>query len=146
MFPRAALLVIALATATASAMAQDLIATADGETSGIRIEITELSRSSGDILMMKFRLFNDTGEDFSFYSLMGSYDISSVSLIDAVGQQKYMVITDADGVCLCSTKLDKVANGKSLNLWAQFPAPPADVTEVSVVIPHFIPTDVPISD
>ncbi len=127
------------------ALAQEVIATLDGEASGVRIEITELSRTSGDTLTMKFRLLNDTGEDFGFYSLMGSYEVSALHLIDAAGKKKYLVITDSDGKCLCSTALDKVENGKALNLWARFPAPPIEVTEVSVVMPHFIPTDAPIS-
>ena len=128
------------------AVAQDVIATADGESSGIRIEITELSRSSGDMLTMKFRLFNDTGEDFSFYTLMDSYDVGAMHLIDAVGKKKYFVIRDSDDKCLCSTSIGSVENGKSLNLWARFPAPPIEVKEVSVVMPHFIPTDAPISE
>lgn len=135
-----------LVASSTGAFAQEVIATIDGETSGVRIEITELSRTSGDTLTMKFRLYNDTGENFAFYSLMNSYEVSSLHLIDAVGKKKYLVITDSDGKCLCSTALDMVENGKFLNLWARFPAPPIDVTEVSVVMPHFIPTDVPISE
>lgn len=42
--------------APAPSFAQDVIATADGETTGTRIEITELSRSSGDTVTLKVRL------------------------------------------------------------------------------------------
>ena len=137
---------VCLFASATGALAQEVIATLDGEASGMRIEITELSRTSGETVTMKFRLFNDTGEDFGFYSLMGSYDVSALHLIDAVGKKKYLVILDSSDNCLCSSALDKVENGKSINLWARFPAPPVDVTEVSVVMPHFIPTDTPISD
>jgi hypothetical protein len=33
-----------------------------------------------------------------------------------------------------------------MNLWARFPAPPAEVKEVSVIFPRFIPIDAPISE
>ena len=58
-----------------------------------------------------------------------------------------LVITDSDGKCLCSSSLKQESiAGKFLNLWARFPAPPAGVKEVSVVFPHFIPTDAPIGN
>jgi len=57
------------------------------------------------------------------------------------------VITDSGGTCVCSNNLTtKLEPGKSINLWARFPAPPAEVKEVSVIFPHFIPTDAPISE
>ena len=142
-FTGAALLIF---NAALPAQSQEIVATTDGETSGMRIEITELSRTSGDTVTLKYRLFNETGEDSSLYFLTDSDNVSGVHLIDAVGKKKYLVITDSDGNCLCSAKVGNVASGQYLNLWAKFPAPPADVMEVGVVFPHFIPTDAPISE
>lgn len=127
------------------AFAQEVIATADGESAGMRIEITELSRTSGDTVTLKYRLFNETGADSSLYFLTDRDNVSDVHLIDAVGKKKYLAIMDSDGKCLCSSGVGNVANGAFLNLWARFPAPPAEVTEVSIVFPRFIPTDAPIS-
>ena len=147
MFRHAVLLATFAATAAPGAFAQNAIATADGETTGIRIEITELSRTSGDTVTLKFRLINDSGEKASPYNLMENADLRAVHLIDASGKKKYMVIKDSDDKCLCTDSLsDPLETGKSMNLWARFPAPPAEVKEVSVVFPHFIPTDAPISD
>lgn len=148
MFCKTGLLAAALLLAvSASALAQEPIATADGETTGTRIEITELSRSSGETVTLKFRLINESGDNASPYGLMERGDVSNVHLIDAAGKKKYLVITDSDSKCVCSggltTQLD---SGKSMNLWARFPAPPAEVKEVSVIFPHFIPTDAPIAD
>lgn len=133
---------------TAAVPAQQApIATADGETSGTRIEVTELSRTSGDTVTLKFRMINDSGEAISPYELMDTSDVRHVHLIDAVGKKKYLVIADSDGKCVCSGDIShKLDAGKSMNLWAKFPAPPPEVKEVSVVFPHFIPTDAPISD
>jgi len=139
---------LALALATSAAPAQEAIATADGEQSGVRIDITELKRTSGDTLTMKFTLVNDSGEKVSPYGIFESVrsDVRNVHLIDAVGKKKYLTISDASGNCVCSGGVSHdLESGKSLNLWARFPAPPADVQEVSVVFPHFIPADAPIS-
>ena len=139
--------VILLLGAAAPALGQEPIATADGETTGTRIEITELSRSSGDTVTLKFRLINDSGDNASPYGLMEGGTVGNVHLIDASGKKKYLVITDTNDNCVCSGGLTTdLESGKSLNLWARFPAPPAEVKEVSVVFPHFIPTDAPISD
>jgi hypothetical protein len=136
-----------VAISAMGAFAQSAIATADGETSGTRIEITELSRTSGDTVTLKFRLVNDSGDTANPTQLMNGYDVQPVHLIDAAGKKKYLVIKDADGKCVCSSDLESsLDSGKSMNLWARFPAPPAEVKEVSVVFPHFIPTDAPIAD
>jgi hypothetical protein len=140
---------LAISLTTSAALAQGAIATADGEQSGVRIDITELKRTSGDTLTMKFTLVNETGEEAPGpYYLFGSvHDLRDVHLIDAVGKKKYLPIKDASNNCVCSGGLSgKLASGASMNLWARFPAPAADVKEVSVVFPHFIPTDAPISE
>ena len=139
-----------IAAAAPGAFAQNVIATADGETTGIRIDITELSRTSGETVTLKFRLVNESGESANpnqMLGVAGGNDIKEVHLIDAAGKKKYLVIKDSDGKCVCTGDLDsQLDSGKSINLWARFPAPPAEVKEVSVVFPNFIPADAPIAD
>jgi hypothetical protein len=139
----------ALALATSGALAQGAIATADGEQSGVRIDITELKRTSGDTVTMRFTLVNESGETVNPYDLFESVqsDVRNVYLIDAAGRKKYLTIMDATNNCVCSGGLShSLDNGKSTPLWARFPAPPAQVKEVSAIFPHFIPADVPISE
>ncbi len=129
------------------------LATVDGESPGVRIEIQELKRTSGDTLSLKFALINDSAQSFRFGSELAEssknvdyYSISGVNLIEGVGKKKYFVVRDTEGACLCSRGLDSVASKSRANLWAKFPAPPADVTKITVVVPHFTPMeDVPIS-
>lgn len=139
---------LALSLATSAALAQGAIATADGEQPGVRIDITELKRTSGDTVTMKFTLVNDSGSAVSPYDLFTNSQVKYVYLIDAAGKKKYLPIMDAEGDCVCSHDLGHNFPGdqNSMNLWARFPAPPAEVDEVSVVFPHFIPTDAPISE
>jgi hypothetical protein len=137
--------------ALAPAFAADPVAKTDGEKAGVRIEVVELKRSSGDTLTLRFNLVNDTGEafkpddyyfgDYKGYVNQDSGDLGAITLIDAVGKKKYFVVRDTDKNCLCSNDIPSV-NGKSrVALWAKFPAPPVDVKKISVAIPHFIPMD-----
>ena len=134
--------------------AQKPLGVADGETPGVRVEVTELKRVSGGMLNLKFVMINDSDQKVGFgYSFADrdheGIDISSIGgvhLIDAVGKKKYFVVRDAEKKCVCSQKLKDLQPKSRLNLWAKFPAPPEDVQKITVVIPHFQPIDdVPIS-
>lgn len=140
------ILVGAVATSLASASAQP-VAVADGEAAGTRIEITELQRSSGDTVTLKFTLINDTEQSINPYGMFNSSDLRGVYLIDAVGKKKYPTIMDAQNKCVCSGNLPGGLDpGKTMNLWAKFPAPPAGVNEVGVIFPSFQPVDAPLSE
>lgn len=131
-----------------------VLASADGEKSGVRVEVTELKRSSGDTVNLKFVLINDSDEQFAFYGhYLGDSAVRSdhksvggVHLVDPAGKKKYLVVRDAEEKCVCSTDLADAKPKTRVNLWAKFPAPPAGVQKISIVIPHFSPMDdVPIS-
>ena len=142
------------ATTPQVAATPNAIATADGEKPGLRVDILELKRSSGGTVMMKFTLVNNSKDDVGFGghwlgdSAVGDTDykaVGAVHLIDPVGKKKYFVMRDAEQKCVCSRDLGSVAAGEKTNLWAKFPAPPADVQKVSIVVPHFtLMDDVPI--
>ena len=130
------------------------IATADGDLPGIRVEIQELKRTSGDTVTLKFAMINDSDKEFKFGITFGeegksSYDyyiIGGVHMIDAAGKKKYFVVRDTEQQCLCSRNVNNIASKSRVPLWAKFPAPPADVQKITLVVPHFIPMDdLPIS-
>ncbi len=124
------------------------LATADGEKSGVRIEVLELKRTSGDTLSLKFNLINDSAEAFDFgYALIepgktNDYgSISGVNLIEGAGKKKYFVVRDTEGACLCSRGMSRVESKSRATLWAKFPAPPAEVSKITVIVPHFTPME-----
>jgi predicted secreted protein len=131
-----------------TAAVADAIAVADGERTGVRAEIMELKRTSGDVLTLRFTVVNEGSERLDIRHVLNERDASQIHLIDAANQKKYLVVRDSQNNCVCSEPgaasryLDP---GQALNLWARFPAPPAEVSEVSLVLPRFIPVDVPIS-
>ncbi|HEY6844024.1 MAG TPA: hypothetical protein VI391_07645 [Thermoanaerobaculia bacterium] len=143
----------ATATTTSAAPAAGAIASADGEKPGTRIDVTELKRTSGGTVSLKFVLSNNTSERFGLYRYLTTgqtsnddNDVSGITLVDPVNKKKYFVVTDTEKSCLCSRKVDHIDANSKLNLWAKYPAPPPDVQKISIEIPHFQPIDdVPIS-
>ncbi len=129
-----------------------VLASTDGDKPGIRVEVVELKRTSGDTVSLKFTMINDSDKDMSYGYDFGegsTSDINTVAgahLIDAAGKKKYFVVRDTENACLCSRGLDGIKQKSRANLYAKFPAPPDDVQKITVVIPHFTPMDdVPIS-
>ena len=135
-----------VAPSTPSAAA---IATADGENSGTRVEVTELKRSSDNTVTLKFAMVNDSDKPIGFGYDFGDKandikdhaSIGGVTLVDSAGKKKYFVVRDSDNSCLCSRAVKDIAPKSRANLWAKFPAPPDDVQKISIVIPHFAPMD-----
>lgn len=129
------------------------IATTEGETPGLKVEITELKRTSGGTLTLRFTMINESDKMFNFSDLAMPEDltgsghaIGSIHLLDPVGKKKYFVARDGEGNCVCSSRLVNLARGARINLWAKYAAPPDDVERISIVIPKFLPLeDVPVS-
>jgi hypothetical protein len=124
----------------------------EGAISGTRVDVTELKRTSGGTLTLRFTIVNDSktatldvGAVQAMLDLFGGYTIANVHLIDPVGRKKYFTAKDAEGKCVCSAYAF-VKPGERYNHWAKFPAPPDDVARLSIVIPTFAPVDdVPIA-
>jgi hypothetical protein len=142
----------AASPAAESVPAGPVLASTDGDKPGIRVEVVELKRTSGETVNLKFTMINDSDKDMSFGYDFGegsTTDISTIAgthLIDAAGKKKYFVVRDTENACLCSRGLASIKPQTRANLFAKFPAPPDDVQKITVVIPHFTPMDdVPIS-
>ncbi len=121
----------------AAQSARPVLASAGGETPGLRVDITELRRTSGDTVTLRMTIVNQSKD-----ALVAG--VFKAALIDLVGKRKYFVARDSANACVCSGS-PYVSAGKSLNVWAKFSAPPADVERVTVEMPGFMPAeDVPI--
>ncbi len=125
------------------------IATADGEKSGTRVEITELKRSSDNTITLKFVMVNDSDKGIGFGYDFGDREneikdhssVGGINLVDSTGKKKYFVVRDTENNCLCSRGVKDIAPASRANLWAKFPAPPDDVQKIGIFIPHFGPID-----
>jgi outer membrane protein OmpA-like peptidoglycan-associated protein len=74
--------------------------------------------------------------------------LSGVTLVDQRNRKRHLVLRDERGLCLCSAWSGTSAQRGSTNrFFAQFPAPPASVSQMSVQVPQFPSIDsVPLRD
>ena len=139
-------LITSLASLSASASAIAAEFSAEGQTPGVKIVVREVKRDAAATVTLRFQLVNDGTGTFKTYGVLGElFSLDKVTLIDAGNKKKYLVVADAEKHCVCSELKDDVKPGTRFNLWAKFPAPPADVAKIAVVVPGFEPVDVPIT-
>lgn len=129
-----------------------------------RVELLSLERVAGEAVVARFRLTNESDEDYPIMTSLtgdgarnrdspGSVDtraISAVSLLDERNSKQHFPLDRADGQCLCTRYHpfpESVKAGGSRELIAAFPAPPEDVRSMGVLFPHAPPfLHVPITD
>src|SRR5438067_1900261 len=147
--PPAAAPATTAAAAAPAAAAPAGIASADGETSGMKVVVQELKRTSGGTISMKFTITNGTDKRTRGGNEFGDKDheyidyntVGGVQLVDEAGKKKYFVVRDTAGKCVCSQGIKEISPGETVNLWARFPSPPDAVQKITVIVPHFQPMD-----
>ncbi|MBO0880155.1 MAG: OmpA family protein, partial [Mycobacterium sp.] len=117
------------------------------------VELTALSRTSGNTVTGQFRVSNDSSGELElgtalFDSTSQNYTTANgIGLLDGTGNKLYLPLSTTDNRCLCSDLSGKVLPpGGTADLYAVFPAPPGGVARVSVTMPLTVPIqDVPIA-
>lgn len=119
---------------------------------GGKVKLVELKRTSGDTVTLKFQLINDGKGKLSkdvFGGNTTGWNTSQVTLLDMQNKKKYLVMRDSEDHPLTSYgnyQNHEVEAGAVVNFWAKFQAPPTSVTKVTVEIPQAPPfEDIPIS-
>ena len=121
---------------------------------GARLRILKLERSGPGTVTLEFAMVNE-GEDFfnehDFKDLDfadgSTDDVGGTYLLDEENGKRYLVLRDSQEECVCSQSVQAIDPGESASYFAKFPAPPEDVTEISVVVPNWPAVDaVPIAD
>jgi len=136
---------------TGTVFAQDVLF-GEGQDPDVRVEVRDLKRGDGGVVTLRLRLVNGSDAAFDGSCDMRDPDandncgeFTGAYLIDASNKKKYAVVRDSKKNCVCSA-VDAVEPGKKMNIWATFPAPPAEVSKVTVVVPKFEPIEgVPIN-
>lgn len=106
------------------------------------VELMDMKRGSG-VLTAKVVYTATADKAYAYVHPRETY------VLDAAGGKKYEVLTDSDGNPLASSNtsysLDKT--GDTHKAWYKFPAPPAEVTSVSLTLKNCEPLeDVAITD
>jgi hypothetical protein len=123
--------------------------TTGSHNAALEVSLREI-RSGAGAMTVTFSLTNraSTGETVwvnSFFddgviqsATEGTYTVDGVSIIDTQNAKRYLPARSADHRCMCSTGLGTTTIGRDQTVFlsAVFQAVPADVTKVSVDIPH----------
>lgn len=122
----------------------------DPEQVPLRLDVRSVRRVDGDAVEVRFALTNLHDEYvFEPWSTMAdasvesgaNYDVGGAALIDLPGDRRYLTLLDTDDVCLCSTfsggSDTAVEPGRTVELYAQFPAPPESTGSVDFTLPGF---------
>ena len=126
-------------------LAEELVG--EGERSGFKIVVKDVKRDEGGTVTLRLQMSSDNEAPEGIYQILDGYLPDKVHLIDAANKKKYLTVKDASGKCLCTEIKGEVAKDKPVNLWAKFPAPPAEVQKITVVVSGFEPIEsVPITD
>ncbi|MFI8229463.1 hypothetical protein ACIGDI_11570 [Streptomyces sp. NPDC085900] len=121
---------------------------------GLLIQVTSAKRDSGGFVTVSGNLKNDSGKTLTLPAQLSGNEteiirngrsLGGATLVDSKGKKRYYVLRDTDGRPLTTTGITSVKSGESVPVFMQFPAPPADTTQVSFQLPMFAPADIEIS-
>jgi len=116
--------------------------------------VIELKHSSDNLVKLKFAVINDSDQDLTLTDgYIGTNrhgneyaSVAGITLLDEAGKKKYFIVRDTEDTPVCSIAIENVKAHTRSQFWASYPAPPATVQQITVMIPHFEPmTKVPLS-
>ncbi|MFG2223816.1 hypothetical protein ACIBK8_00350 [Streptomyces sp. NPDC050161] len=120
---------------------------------GVVVTLHSVIRDSGGFVTVNgtvanhgSRVFNAIDWRSNESEMRSRSSLSGATLVDKEGKKRYLVLRDTDGECLCTTGLSGLQPGASRPIFAQFPAPPAKVTEVDFQLPTMPPASVQITE
>ncbi|MEV1079001.1 hypothetical protein AB0I98_12210 [Streptomyces sp. NPDC050211] len=121
---------------------------------GLLLQITSAQRDSGGFLTVNGNLKNDADKSVQVPGavrgdeteiIQHGRSLGGATLIDSKSKKRYYVLRDTDGRPLTTTGFSILKAGDSLAVFMQFPAPPADTTEVAFQLPTFASATIQIS-
>ncbi|MFJ9415950.1 hypothetical protein ACIRPT_17475 [Streptomyces sp. NPDC101227] len=120
---------------------------------GVIVRLHSVVRDSGGFVTVSgtvtnggTRVFNAIDWRSNETEMQSRSSLSGATLVDKAGKKRYLVLRDTNNECLCTTGLSGLRPGASSPIFAQFPAPPAKVTEVDFNLPTLPPASVEITD
>jgi hypothetical protein len=126
------------------------IATVPGTAPGTTLTLLELRRTGPKVVTARLRIAYHGPRDRLFVPRDGAvgpwWSAADMRLVDETNRREHFVLRNADGECLCTGRLEPLADGRSSVISAKFPAPPPGVRDASLQTPGFASFDaVPLS-
>lgn len=121
---------------------------------GLLLTITSARRDAGGFVTVSGDLKNEGGKTANVPAQLSGNEteiirngrsLGGAALVDSKGKKRYYVLRDTDGRPLTTTNFPALKAGESLPVFMQFPAPPADTTEVTFQLPMFSAATITIS-
>jgi predicted secreted protein len=135
-----------LALIPASVLAAAAEISAEGQMPGSKIIVTSVKRDSAGTVTLRLQLVNEGKQKVKTYGVLGDlFSLDAVTLVDTANKKKYLVVKDAEKKCVCSDFKEDLNPGTRFNVWAMYPAPPANVQKINVLVPGFEPVEAPIT-
>lgn len=113
---------------------------------GLILQITSAERDTAGFVTVNGNLKNDGDKSVVVPPQMAGNEteivkhgpsLGGATLVDPKGKKRYYVLRDTEGRPLTTTSIGTLEAGQSLPVFMQFPAPPTDVTEVTLQLPTF---------
>jgi len=119
----------------------------ESDISGMSVELTSVQKT-GDTIMVRFKYINGGDKNITLKEKVGGQLEDKIYYVDAKNKKKYLVIRDTENHPLASALYDLTVDPReTASCWAKFPAPPSDVTAISVYIPGAPPFEnVPLAE
>jgi hypothetical protein len=115
----------------------DALDSIDAEWAGIQTDLLEVRRMPDNTVRIRWRWRNTSAKSVHMFSSDEARDALKLNtyLIDPANKKKHLAVTDAGGKVIGTALgyLDLDAHG-AISVWAKFPAPPAGVDKLTVVI------------
>ncbi|MFD5792841.1 hypothetical protein [Streptomyces diastatochromogenes] len=121
---------------------------------GLLLQITSAQRDSGGFVTVNGNLKNDGANSAAVPSALSGNEteiirngrsLGGATLVDPQGKKRYYVLRDTEGRPLTTTGFSTLKAGENLAVFMQFPAPPANVSEVDFQLPTFSAATIKIS-
>jgi hypothetical protein len=131
------------------AFAAEPLASAETNWDGVVLDLMAVERK-GSVLTVKWAMRNEGDEQQSFdFNLKP--DRAMTYAVDEESGTKYYVLTDEEGNLLSSSNYERIYDrlpaGKTKRYWMKLPAPPPEVTTLTLFFDETEPLeDVPITD
>ncbi|CAL9551438.1 hypothetical protein SUDANB21_04449 [Streptomyces sp. enrichment culture] len=131
----------------------EILAELRGE-GGLILKITSAARDAGGFVTVNGELKNDSSEParvslraagVETEILRHGPSLGGATLVDSASKKRYYVLRDTDGRPLTTTNMPRLKPGESIPVFMQFPAPPAQTSEVSFQLPSFASGTIQIS-
>ena len=148
---RGLLAAVATSVMLSTGFAQDALF-GEGQDPDLRVEVRDLKRGDGGVVTLRLRLVN--GSASAYDASCDMRDPAFNDFLRRVHRRLSARCDQQEEIHGCARLREKVRcsaiaavePGKKTNIWATFPAPPAEVSEVTVVVPLFEPIEgVPIN-